>query len=99
MVDDLYGRRERPDDPIEVDRAGERCNRACRCRSTVAFWSSGKQLGVALVQTGDGVAQVVGGEDLTPLPSPLSVDLDEVDVDILVGTDIETPAREPAGAH
>ncbi len=39
-----------------------------------------EELGVALVQPGDGVAQPVGGEDLAPPASPLRVDLDQNDL-------------------
>ena len=35
-----------------------------RCSRAFALGALGEQLGVALVQAGDGVAEVVGGEDL-----------------------------------
>ena len=66
---------------IEVGQrsSGHRRDRARRRRGARALGAVGEELGVALVQAGDGVAQPVGGEDLGPPASPLRVDLDQDD--------------------
>ncbi len=70
-----------------------RRDRARRRRGAGARGAVGEELGVALVQPRDGVAQLVGGEDLGPPASPLRVDLDQDDLLALVGADIEPRCR------
>ena len=62
---------------IEVERRTHRRDRARRRRGAGARRALGEELGVALVQAGDGVAQPVGGEDLGPPAPSLRVDLDQ----------------------
>ncbi len=66
VVDELDVGRERRAVAIEVERSQQRRDRARRRRGAVALGAVGEELGVALVQPGDGVAQPVGGEDLGP---------------------------------
>ena len=76
-------RRERP----AVGRSQQRHDRACRRRGADARGAVGEELGVQLVQAGDGGAQLVDGEKLA---SP--VDLAQNDDLPLVGADVELPA-------
>src|SRR5215468_6022117 len=99
MVDDLYGRCEQQRDTIEVDMAGERCDRARRRRGAVALGAFWETLGVALVEPHDGVTQVIDGENLGRLASALRVHLDQMDLLLLVRADVETAARKAAGAE
>ncbi|MGH7339952.1 MAG: hypothetical protein ACREKH_05615, partial [Candidatus Rokuibacteriota bacterium] len=55
-------------------------DRARRRRAPGARGTFGKQLGKALVQPDQGVAQPIGGEDLEPPAETLRVDLDEKDI-------------------
>ena len=96
VVDDLDGGCERGGEAIEVDRSQHRRDRARRRRGAGARGAVGEEVGVALVQPDDGVAQPVGGEALDPPASSLRVDLDQSDSLSLVGADIELPAGEPA---
>ena len=66
VVDELDVGRERRGVAIEVRRSQQRRDRARRRRGAGALGAVGEELGVALVQPGDGVAQAVGGEDLGP---------------------------------
>ena len=54
------------------------------------------ELGVALVQADDGVAQAIGGEQLGPAATSARVDFGQGELLSLVGPDIERPADEPA---
>ena len=85
--------RSRSGGPISA--ATERADR----RGAGALGAVGEQLGIALVQPGDGVAQVVVGEDLEPLASPLRIDLDQHHVIELVRAGIERSAGGPARRH
>ena len=85
VVDELDAGRERP----AVGRSRQRQDRARRRRGAGALRAAGEDVGVAFVQAGDGVAQPVDGEDLTPPASPLYVDLDQNDLFSLIGADIE----------
>ena len=58
----------------------QRRDRARRRRGAGARGAVGEELGVALVQPGDGVAEPVGGEDLAAPASSLRVDLDQDDI-------------------
>ena len=64
VVDELDGGRERRGVAIEVERSDHRRDRARRRRGAGALGAVGEQLGVALVEAGDGVAEAVGGEEL-----------------------------------
>ena len=80
-VDELDVRREPLRRAIGVERSAA-CvrDRARRRRGAGALGAFGEQLGVALVEAGDGVAEAVGGEDLGPPASSLGVDLDQDDL-------------------
>src|SRR5215470_17663058 len=67
----------------------ELCRGARRRRGAGAFGAVGEDLGVALIEPGDGVTQPIGGEDLAPPLPSLRVDLDRTDYFSLKGTDIE----------
>src|SRR5437867_2364979 len=69
-----------------VERGQHRRNRACRCRDAGALRAVGEEVGVALVQAGDRLAQPLGGEDLGSPASPMWIDLDQNDLVELVGT-------------
>src|SRR5262249_17944972 len=58
-----------------------------------AVW---QEVGIAVVEPDDGIAHAVGGERLPPSPSPVRIDLDQVQLLSLVGADVERPAGEPA---
>jgi len=96
VVDDLGGGREKR--MIRLPRLHPR-HRACGRRSAGALGAVGEELGVALVEPDDGVAQPFDREDLAPAAPPLRVDLGQLDVRLLVGADIETPAGKPAGGY
>src|SRR5262249_61527769 len=74
----------------------EQSYRACRPRGAGARGTFREELGVALVEPGYGVVEMVGGEDLGPPTAPLRVDLVHVDRLHLVGADVERAARETA---
>ena len=59
----------------------------------------GQQLGVALVETSNGVGQPIGGEDLRPAAEAALVDLEELDCLVLVRTNVVGAAGGPAGAR
>src|SRR5262249_59134284 len=59
----------------------------------------GEQLGEALVEAGEGVAQAVGCEDLAPRAPSLPVDLDRLDGLALEGADVPCSAAGPARPH
>src|SRR5262249_26974293 len=99
VVDELDGWVERRGEAIEADRPDQRRDRPRRCCGAGARGAVGEQLGVALVEPDDGVAQVIWAEDLAPPVSPLRVDVAQYELLPLVGTDIERPAREPARRH
>jgi len=96
VVDVLHGGCKRRGPAIEIEPFLESGERAHRRRGADAFWTVGEEVGVALVQPGDGVAQPVLGEDLEPSSLPLRVDLDQNDCLVLVGADIELSAGYPA---
>ncbi len=96
VVDDLDVGCDRGGIAIEVERRHPP-DRARRRRRAGARGAVGEELGVALVQAGDGVAQPVGGEALPPSDSSLRVGLGDNDLHHLVGADIELAAGEPAG--
>ena len=96
VIGEFDGRPDRPGVASKVVRAHVRRDRARRRRGAGAFGSVGEELGVALVESGDGVAQLVGGEVLGPPASPLRVDLDQMDLLSLVCADIKRPADKPA---
>src|SRR5262249_59464650 len=75
-----------------------RRNRPCRRCGNGPRGAIGQQLGVALVEPDDGVAQMVGGEDLGS-PTSLRVDLRQIDYLDLVGADVELLAGDPACRH
>ena len=77
VVDDLDGGRERRGAAIEVERSQQRRDRARRRRGAGARGAVGEELGVALVQARDGVAEAVGGEDLGAPAPALRVDLEQ----------------------
>ena len=60
VIDELDGGRERRGAAIEVERSQHRRDRARRRRGAGALGAVGEQLGVALVQPDDGVAEAVG---------------------------------------
>ena len=95
-VDELDGRRERGSPALDVRRSHQRSNRTLRRRGAGACRAVGEEVGVALVQADDGVAQAIGCEQLRLSATALGVDLDQNDLLSLVGADIERAAGEPA---
>ena len=91
VVDELDGGREDRGPAIEVMWSQHHRDRARRRRGAGACGPVGEEVGVALVQAGDGGAEPVGGEDLGPPASPMWIDLDQDDLVDLVGTDIGHP--------
>jgi len=96
VVDAIDIRREYRGHAIDIARPEHRRHRSRRCRRACALGAVGGEVGVALVQSGDGVAQPVLGEDLRPPASPLHVGLDQDDFLVFVGADIELAAGRPA---
>src|SRR5262249_28625957 len=97
VIDDLHVGRPRCRVAIGMEWAVDgRRDRTCRRRGAVARGPGGEQLGVALVQPHDRVAQPVGGEPLHPPASSVRIHLDHDEYVRLVGADIELPTREPA---
>ena len=80
-----------PAHTTHVPRSLYQRHRSRRRRRARALGPVGQQLGVALVQADDGVAQMLGGEALVPPPLPLGVDLEQSDYLSLVGANIERP--------
>src|SRR5262249_17623105 len=99
MVDHLDIGPDRRGPAIEIGWPEERRHRARRRRGAAARGAVGEQLGVALVQPGDGIAQAVGGEDLAPRAPSLPVDLDQLDGLALEGADVPRSAADPARRH
>src|SRR5262249_10514298 len=102
LRDSVY--RPEPDDPvvvvgdigghrrglvIEVERSNLRCDRAGGRGDAPPLGAVWEQLGVALVQADDGVAQPVGGEVLGPPAAPGWVDLDESNDLSVIWTHVE----------
>src|SRR5262250_3532539 len=76
--------------------AEERRDQTRRRRGALALGAVGEELGVALVQTRDGVAQAVGSEVFAAPPPSLLVDLEKREDLDLVGADVELLAGCPA---
>lgn len=74
-------------------------DRTRRCPGTLTLRSLGEQRGVALVEAGDGVEGVIGGEHLVPAPAPAVVQLRDRIRLMLILADIEAPAARGAGMH
>ncbi len=96
VVDDLDGRCGHRGEAIGVERPPDRRDRARRRRRAGARGTVGEELGVALVQADDGVAQAIGREQLGPPATSARVDFVQGELLSLVGADIERPADEPA---
>ena len=99
VVDDLDAGCERRGVAIGVPRSQIGRGRTRRSRGAVACGAVGQELGVALVQPRNGIAQSIGGEELAAPASPLRVDLGQGDFFQLHGTDVEVAAGERAERH
>src|SRR5262249_7849214 len=76
VVDGLDGGSERRGKALDLGRSREGRGRSRRREGAGGLGALGKELGVALVQASDGVAEMVRGEALVPPAPPLCVDLD-----------------------
>ena len=93
MVDDLDVGGEGRGKALEVERRHVGGDRARRRRGARACRAVGEQLGVALVQARDGVAQVIVRELLGAPASPVRVDLDQYEVLVRHGPTSKRRAR------
>ena len=96
VIGELDGRRERRGPAIGVVRPEYRRDGTRRRRGASALGAVGEELGVALVEARDGVAEAIGGEDLEPPHQRFPIDLEEVEGFPLVGGDVEGRAGDTA---
>ena len=99
MVDVLVGRRV---EQIQIGRFPRQQNEGdgvCRDRGALAGRTRREPFGVAPVQEGDGVAEMIGREDLVPEVRAVLVDLVDADLLLLVLADVEALAAGGAGPH
>ena len=75
-----------------------RSHRACRRRRALTLRALGQQLGVALVEAGNRIAEAVGREHLCVPAETALVDLEELDPLVLVGADVVATAGGPGRA-